>query len=125
MTYAKNMTSFDGSVDFCYKRSYDFANLNGNVFDCINFNLADLNEIPNKFSNKFFFTFYQKIFDTIDTLSIRINKIFLDHSDQRIRDFFSQEKNINLFKNFLMNIDFDAFKISEFNGNLESNTFNM
>ena len=51
--------------------------------------------------------------------------MFLNYPDKRINNFFVDDSNQKKFNNFLMNLNFENFKISKFDGTLPGNSFFM
>lgn len=125
ISYVKDESYNNGALDLCNRRNFNLINFSGGIFYCSSFNMASMFNNANNFSNKIFFSYYQKNIDNLEILSQRLQTIFLNHPDKRINDYFSENFNMNHFKNFLSKINFDYDEIINFETNVPQSSIIM
>ena len=121
--FTLNESFNSGAMDFCQKRVFNFLNLKGNIFYCSSFNFEKIIDMKN--NSKIFLTYYRKNSDSQNQLFRRLISMFLNYPDERINNFFADDSNQKNFNNFLMNLNFENFRISKFDGLLPGNSFFM
>ena len=121
--YVQDLNYGNAALDLCEQSDVDFNNLNGNMFYCLNFNFQSLIQFQQEARTMLTFSFDNLVYKYY--VSSRLISIFLAYPDIRINNFFADPSNQENFKSFVINLDFDSYKIAEFDGNLPGNSFSM
>lgn len=123
VAYVQDLSNSDAALDICQESDLNFNNLYGKTFYCLNFNFQSLIQFREETRIMLTFSFDNGVYKTY--VSTRLISIFLEYPDIRINNFFSDASNQENFKSFVINLNFDNYKIAEFDGKLPGNSFSM